>query len=208
MKKLCLVSRRSFFTICGALILPGTAVGQNIRTPWQGEGPFYPDILPEDFDNDLVKNGNSVIEAGGKILNLRCSIVNINSKPVKGITAEIWQTDFNGVYLHSSSFRRKMRDNMFQGFGRSMTDVNGNFFFRTIIPTEYPGRTPHIHLKLFKDGKNILTTQLYINRHPLNEKDFLFKRLTSAEQKINSMNIIPKQKDKGQEYQTSMRIVV
>ena len=67
------------------------------------------------------------------------------------MTAEIWQTDMNGVYLHTGSFGSKMRDNQFQGFGRSITDRNGYFSFRTIIPVEYPGRTPHIHLKLWNE---------------------------------------------------------
>ena len=105
--------------MCGAIVLPGVSLGELIRTPWQGEGPFYPDRIPEDTDNDLVKNGHSTIEAGGKILNLKGSLVNRDSKPIKGMVAEIWQTDMNGVYLHTGSFGSKMRDDQFQGFGRS-----------------------------------------------------------------------------------------
>ena len=200
-----LTSRRSFFTMCGAIVLPGVSLGELIRTPWQGEGPFYPDRIPEDTDNDLLKNGNSTIEAGGKILNLSGSLVNRDSKPIKGMTAEIWQTDMNGVYLHTGSFGSKMRDDQFQGFGRSITDKNGHFSFRTIIPVEYPGRTPHIHLKLLNESENVLTTQLYIQGHPLNKKDFLFKQMTKAEQKINSMKLI---KNNSTEYETSTILVV
>ena len=203
-----LTSRRSFFAICGTIILPSISLGELIRTPWQGEGPFYPDKIPEDTDNDLVKNGNSIIEAGGNILNLMGRLVNRNSKPIKGMTVEIWQTDMNGVYLHTGSFGRKMRDNQFQGFGRSTTDRNGHFFFRTIIPVEYPGRTPHIHLKLWNEGGNFLTTQLYIQGNPLNKEDFLFKRMTLAEQIINSMKLLPAQKNDSTEYETSIVLVV
>ena len=121
------------------------------------------------------------------------SLVNRDSKPIKGMTAEIWQTDMNGVYLHTGSFGSKMRDVQFQGFGRSITDQNGHFSFRTIIPAEYPGRTPHIHLKLLNGNENVLTTQLYIQGHPLNKEDFLFKRMTLAEQNINSMELLPTQ---------------
>jgi len=203
-----LTSRRSFFAMCGSIILPGVSLGELIRTPWQGEGPFYPDRIPEDTDNDLVKNGHSTIEAGGKILNLMGSLLNRDSKPIKGMTAEIWQTDMNGVYLHTGSFGRKMRDNQFQGFGRSITDRNGHFFFRTIIPVEYPGRTPHIHLKHWNEREKDLTTQLYIQGHSLNKEDFLFKRMTIAEQKINSMKLLPTQKNDSTEYVTSVRLVV
>jgi protocatechuate 3,4-dioxygenase beta subunit len=171
----------------------------------QGEGPFYPDRIPEDTDNNLVKNGHSTIEAGGKILNLMGSLINSDSKPIKGMTVEIWQTDMNGVYLHTDSFGSKMRDDQFQGFGRSITDKNGHFSFRTIIPVEYPGRTPHIHLKLLNESENVLTTQLYIQGHPLNKKDLLFKQMTKAEQKINSMKLI---KNSSTEYETSTILVV
>jgi len=203
-----LTSRRSFFAMCGAIVLPGVSLGELIRTPWQGEGPFYPDRIPEDSDNDLVKNGHSTIEAGGKILNLMGSLVNRDSKPIKGMTAEIWQTDMNGVYLHTVSFGSKMRDDQFQGFGKSITDRNGHFSFRTIIPVEYPGRTPHIHLKLWNESENILTTQLYIQGHSLNKEDFLFKRMTLAEQKIYSMKLLPAHTNDSTEYVTSVRLVV
>jgi protocatechuate 3,4-dioxygenase beta subunit len=203
-----LTSRRSFFAMCGAIVLPGVSLGELIRTPWQGEGPFYPDRIPKDTDNDLVKNGYSTIEAGGKILNLMGSLVNRDYIPIKGMTAEIWQTDMNGVYLHTGSFGRKMRDDQFQGFGRSITDQNGHFSFKTIIPVEYPGRTPHIHLKLWDEMENVLTTQLYLHGHSLNKEDFLFKRMTLAEQKINSMKLIPAQSNDSTEYVTSVRLVV
>ena len=101
-----------------------------------------------------------------------------------------------------------MRDVQFQGFGRSITDQNGHFYFRTIIPAEYPGRTPHIHLKLLNGNKNVLTTQLYIKGHSMNKEDFLFKRMTLAEQNINSMELLPAQTNDSTEYITSVRLVV
>ena len=203
-----LVYRRTLFTLCGALIIPDISYGRLIRTPWQGEGPFYPDRIPVDTDNDLVKNGDTSVEAGGKILILNGMLVNLDSKPIIGVSIEIWQTDKNGVYLHSGSFARKIIDKKFQGFGRTKTDRNGRFFFRTIVPTEYFGRTPHIHMKLWRKGKNILTTQLYILDHPHNKKDFLFQRMSLVEQRNNSMKLIAaKDKNRG-EFQTFVKIVV
>ena len=137
-----LTSRRSFFAMFGIIFLPGFSLGEISRKPLQAEGPFYPDSPPEDTDNDLIKNRCSTIEAGGKILNLMGCLVNHDYKPIEGMTVEIWQTDMNGVYLHSGSFGSKMRDNQFQGFGRTITDQNGHFTFRTIIPVEYPVISP------------------------------------------------------------------
>ena len=203
-----LVHRRTLFKLCGALTLPDISYGRLTRTPWQGEGPFYPDRIPGDTDNDLVKNGDTSVEAGGKILILNGILVNLDSKPIIGVSIEIWQTDKNGVYLHSGSFARNTLDKKFQGFGRTKTDRNGRFFFRTIVPTEYPGRTPHIHMKLWREGKNILTTQLYILDHPHNKKDFLFQRMSLVEQRNNSMKLIAaKDKNRG-EFQTFVKIVV
>ena len=203
-----LVDRRTLFMLCGALIIPGISCGNLIRTPWQGEGPFYPDRIPEDTDNDLVKNGDTSVEAGGKILLLNGMLVNLDSQPLKGVSIEIWQTDKNGVYLHSGSFARDIIDKKFQGFGRTKTDRNGLFFFRTIVPTAYSGRTPHIHMKLWREGKNVLTTQLYIHDHPQNKKDFLFQQMSLAEQRINSMKLIPAIVKKTAEFQTFLKIVV
>ena len=203
-----LIDRRTFFTLFGALILPGISSGSLTRTPWQGEGPFYPDQIPEDTDNDLVKNGENSVEAGGKILILKGILVNLASQPVNGVSIEIWQTDNNGVYLHSGSFASAIMDKQFQGFGRTKTDRNGQFLFRTIVPTEYPGRTPHIHMKLWSEGQNVLTTQLYIHNHPQNEKDFLFQRMSLAEQRINSMKLIPATDKNYAELRTFIKIVI
>ena len=203
-----LVDRRKLFTLCGSLIIPGISCGSLIRTPWQGEGPFYPDKIPAETDNDLVKRGYDSVEAGGKILILNGMLVNMKSQPVQGVSIEIWQTDKNGVYLHSGSFARDILDKNFQGFGRTKTDLNGRFFFRTIVPTEYPGRTPHIHMKLWREGKNVLTTQLYIHDHPQNKKDFLFQQMSLSEQRINSMKIIPALVKKADAFHTFIKIVV
>ena len=203
-----LIDRRKLFTLCGSLIIPGISCGSLIRTPWQGEGPFYPDKIPVDTDNDLVKNGDNSFEAGGKILILNGILLNPDSEPVNHVSIEIWQTDKNGVYMHSGSFARDIMDKQFQGFGLTKTDRNGQFFFRTIVPTEYPGRTPHIHMKLWREEKNILTTQLYIKDHPRNNKDFLFQRMSLAEQRLNSMRLIPAKDRKMAELQTFVKIVV
>ena len=203
-----LIDRRKLFTLCGSLIIPSISYGNLIRTPWQGEGPFYPDIIPEDSDNDLVKKGDNSVEAGGKILILNGILVNSDPQPVNQVSIEIWQTDKNGVYLHSGSFARDIMDKQFQGFGRTKTDHKGQFFFRTIVPTEYPGRTPHIHMKLWREGQNVLTTQLYIHNHSQNEKDFLFQQMSLTEQRINSMKLIPATDKNSADLCTFIKIVI
>ena len=141
-------------------------------------------------------------------MNISGILVDVFNKPLKEVLVEIWQTDTDGIYLHSSSFGIKGRDKKFLGFGRSITDKKGKFFFRTIIPSGYPGRTPHIHLKLLRNDSNILTTQLYFHGNPLNEKDFLFKSLNVYEKKLNSLKLVPEVKKNVVEYNTTVILIV
>jgi len=141
------------------------------------EGPFYPDKLPPDTDNDLVLVGNSMTPAKGAITHLSGAILGVNGKPVTTALVEIWQVDHNGVYLHSKSDNRANYDKNFQGFGRCITNLKGEYYFRTIKPVPYPGRTPHIHFIVIKDGKRVLTTQMYVKGEPRNQKDSILNAL-------------------------------
>src|SRR5438034_767346 len=79
-------------------------------------------------------------------------ILGAKGEPLRNAVVEIWQCDNNGAYLHSDSANGKKRDGNFQGFGRFLTGTSGEYYFRTIKPVAYPGRTPHIHFKI-KQGE-------------------------------------------------------
>jgi protocatechuate 3,4-dioxygenase beta subunit len=96
---------------------------------------------------------------------------------VRNAAVEIWQCDSKGVYLHTADSGRRERDKNFQGFGRFLTSSAGEYYFRTIKPVPYPGRTPHIHFKVKRSGKELLTTQCYIKGHPGNERDGIYRSL-------------------------------
>ena len=81
------------------------------------EGPFYPDKLPLDTDNDLVLVNNSKTPAKGIITHLSGKVLGANGKPVANAVVEIWQVDSNGIYFHSESHNRASYDQNFQGFG-------------------------------------------------------------------------------------------
>src|SRR5262249_44518727 len=65
----------------------------------------------------------------------------------------------------------------FQGFGRFLTGSAGEYYFRTIKPVPYPGRTPHIHFKIKKGSKELLTTQCYIKGEPGNARDGILRSI-------------------------------
>ncbi len=146
-----------------------------MRTATVGEGPFYPDKLPIDCDNDLLLINDRITPALGEVTYLSGRVLSPAGEPVRGAFVEIWQCDNNGAYLHKDSSNSKNRDSNFQGYGRFVTDAQGRYSFRTIKPVAYPGRTPHIHFGVSKSGKRVFTTQMLINGHPGNEKDGLFK---------------------------------
>lgn len=145
------------------------------RTASQTEGPFYPDRLPLDTDNDLLIVNDTITPAVGEITHLGGRLLDLKGNPIRGAVVEIWQCDGNGVYLHSGSDNGDSRDKHFQGYGRFLTGRSGEYYFRTIRPVPYPGRTPHIHVIVKKGEKRLLTTQLYVkDEAERNAKDRLY----------------------------------
>jgi protocatechuate 3,4-dioxygenase beta subunit len=170
------VTRRRFIhrAAFGAAMLSvsGAFAEELVRTPRQTEGPFYPDKLPLDTDNDLLIVNDAITPAVGEITHLSGTILDGSGNPVRNALVEIWQTDAGGAYVHSRSSNREKRDGNFQGFGRFLTGSGGEYYFRTIKPTPYPGRTPHIHFAVKTKGQaDPFTTQCYIKGHPRNERD-------------------------------------
>ena len=151
-----------------------------VRTPAQTEGPFYPNKLPLDTDNDLLIVNDSITPAVGDVTHLSGRILDAKGDPVRNALVEIWQVDSKAVYIHTADSSRKERDKNFQGFGRFLTGSSGEYYFRTIKPVPYPGRTPHIHFKIKKDGKELLTTQCYVKGEPRNERDGVFRGIRDA----------------------------
>ncbi|MFM7751104.1 MAG: intradiol ring-cleavage dioxygenase [Opitutaceae bacterium] len=163
---------------------PGLFAEQLALTPRQTEGPFYPDRLPLDTDNDLLVVNDSATPAVGEVTWLGGRLLAGDGSPVRNATIEIWQCDHAGVYLHSRSGGDKTkRDANFQGFGRFVTGSTGEYVFRTIKPVPYPGRTPHIHVAVKRRGRKELVSQCYIKGHPGNERDGVWRGIRDARQR-------------------------
>ena len=162
----------SFFATRGAF------AEQLFATPRLTEGPFYPDKLPLDQDNDLIIISDSLTPAVGEITHLTGRILSAAGEPVKDALVEIWQCDANAVYLHTADSKPKaaQQDKHFQGYGKFTTASDGGYRFRTIKPVPYPGRpAPHIHIKVTKGGRPLLTSQILIRGHEGNVRDGVFR---------------------------------
>ena len=163
----------AFFTV------PGVFAEALTETPPMTEGPFYPDKLPLDTDNDLLRINDGITPAVGAITHLHGKVTDLKGNPVSNARVEIWQVDHNGAYIHSKDggLTGPKRDANFQGFGRFMTGRDGRYYFRTIKPVPYGPRTPHIHVAVYRGNKRALTTQCFIHGDNGNAKDGLIKRL-------------------------------
>ena len=164
-------------------LVPGAFAEELVRTPAQTEGPFYPDHLPLDTDNDLIVINDAITPAIGEITHLHGRILDSRGEPLRNMLVEIWQVDNHGAYLHSGTSNKEKRDKNFQGFGRFMTGSSGEYYFRTVKPVPYPGRTPHIHYAVKGKGMEKFTTQCYIKGHPGNEKDGIWRNIRDPKAK-------------------------
>ena len=116
------------------------------RTVAQTEGPYYKAGSPE--VTTLVDDQTS-----GDLLLLTGQVMTTACEPLAGAVVDVWQADEHGEY---DNVGYRMR-------GRVAADAEGRYVLETVVPGEYPGRTPHIHVKVFSpDGRERLTTQIYL----------------------------------------------
>jgi len=188
-----MLARRNF--LLGLSALPTLWIPNSLATshplpltPMQGRGPFYPHELPADSDNDLMYKQGAATSAQGTVLHLSGWVLNQQGEPQSQALVEIWQCDVHGRYHHPYD-RGGQRDTGFQGYGRTVTQADGRYQFRTMQPVPYSGRTPHIHFKVSGAGIMPLTTQLYIAGETRNARDFLYRRLSATEAERVTMSL-------------------
>jgi protocatechuate 3,4-dioxygenase beta subunit len=183
------ITRRRFVRTAGLAAgfcaVPGAFAEELVRaglrrTAWVTEGPFYPEKLPLDSDNDLIIVNDSITPAVGEITHLAGRVLDARGDPIKNAVVEIWQVDHNAIYLAERDSRTGFDAN-FQGFGRFQTASSGEYRFRTIKPITYPGRlAPHIHFKIKAPGGEPWTTQLYVKDYPDNLRDRIYRGIGDA----------------------------
>jgi len=204
--------RRRFLTGLGlgaaAFLTPGAFAEALQATPRQTEGPFYPDEMPLDTDNDLLILSDSITPAVGEVTHLSGTVKDIKGNAVRNALVEIWQVGAKGAYIHTRDASGKERDKNFQGYGRFSTDSKGRYYFRTVKPVPYPGRTPHIHAAISVGNKRRLTTQCYISGEARNAKDGLYGRLDDADKKSVTVAFKPMKGSKTAERTARWNIVI
>ncbi len=152
-------------------------------TPALTEGPFYPDRLPLDLDNDLLIINDNTTPAVGTVSWISGRVLSATGSPVRGALVKIWQADNNGAYIHTSS-TIKNRDANFQGLGKFLTGSDGKYLFRTVKPAIYPGRTRHVHCRASIPGQSSLTTQQFVEGEPSNAGDGILNSVSAAQRPL------------------------
>ena len=93
--------RRTFLSSLGlaglAFFTPGVMADELTKPPKLTEGPFYPDKLPLDTDNDLIIINDQLTPAVGEITHLSGKILSAAGSPIRNATVEIWQVDHHGA---------------------------------------------------------------------------------------------------------------
>ena len=157
------------------------------RIPAMTEGPFYPTRRPLEDDADLTRvQGQRPAE--GEWLDIEGMVVDLDGRIVDRAEIEIWQCDAYGSYRHPRGAGPRI-DAGFQGFGATVTDARGAYRFRTIRPVPYPGRAPHIHVKLRHPGFGEITSQWFVLGEAGNERDFVFRQLDPGQREQVMLNL-------------------
>lgn len=134
-----------------------TCVSPAALTPAMAEGPYFKPGSPE--RQSLLEDNIT-----GTRLILTGYVLTEDCRPVPGALLDFWQADGNGVY-DNTGYRLR---------GHQFTDEAGHYRLETVAPGQYPGRTPHIHVKVQAPGGPILTSQLYFPGQPGNDTDSIF----------------------------------
>lgn len=165
------------------------------RTPTANEGPYFPNKLPLDTDNDLLIINDAITPAVGDITHLSGRILDAKGNPLRNAMIEIWQCDKDGTYLKQYTQNQQTFDTHFQGYGRFLTSSTGEFYFRTIKPVPYRGRpAAHIHARVWKGDKKLLTTECFVKDFEGNERDNQFRQIRNRDPKGHEslcLNFVP-----------------
>jgi protocatechuate 3,4-dioxygenase beta subunit len=145
-------------------------------------GPVYGHDSIGPLDADLTMNARKNGEPVGERIIVTGRVLDEAGRPVPHTLVELWQANASGRYVHVADQHDAPLDPNFLGAGRTVTDADGRYAFKTIKPGAYPWpnhhngwRPNHIHFSLF--GPSFVTrlvTQMYFPGDPLLPLDPIF----------------------------------
>lgn len=159
--------RRTLMGLSGLVLAassPATAwaqqAGSCVLTPEAGEGPFYLD--PKLTRSDITS------KQPGAPLELALQVVRSGDcATLANARVDVWHADALGLYSGYEKqsgvggISTKLAVGQQYLRGTQFTDVAGNVHFRTIFPSWYGGRTPHVHFKVFLGEHEVVASQIF-----------------------------------------------
>ncbi|PMC16619.1 catechol 1,2-dioxygenase [Oligella urethralis] len=155
-------------------------------TPRTIEGPLYVVGAPVEqgyarLDDGSDKHGHTLIMHG--------TVYGADGQPIPNAKVEVWHCNTKGFYSHFDPTGEQKPFNMRRTI---MADENGQYKFRSIVPSGYGcppdgptqqllnqlgrhgNRPAHIHFFVTADDHRKLTTQINIDGDPLVNDDFAY----------------------------------
>ena len=153
--------------------------------PGMQVGPVFGSSDVDLLDHDLIRNHATTGDPIGERIILHGRVLDEYGRPVPRTLVEIWQANAGGRYRHATDNYVAALDPNFGGGGRTITDAQGRYAFRTIKPGAYPypnhtnsWRPAHVHFSLFGTGfAQRLITQMYFEGDPLMATDDIFNTI-------------------------------
>lgn len=186
---LLIFSLAGYFTVPPAVMLAAKCA----PTPAQTEGPFYPPpsqlAAQVDKDNDLTRLQGRSGRVNGQVIYILGQVRDEECRPIESAAVEIWQAGASGRYSHPRDHNLAPLDADFQFWGKTTTDKDGRYQFKTVIPGQYPAgprwiRPSHIHFRVQRSGFQDLTTQMYFQGDRYQERDPIFLRVPETERRL------------------------
>jgi protocatechuate 3,4-dioxygenase beta subunit len=147
-------------------------------------GPFYVgEHKPVPHGTDISAN------LGGERMFVQSRVTDLEGKPLAGAAVDVWHADDDGYY---DSQRPDYETQGPSSRARFITDADGRFFFRTILPCSYPiptdgpvgemilqvrrhaYRPAHIHFLVDAPGYEPLVTHVFIEGDKYLDSDVVF----------------------------------
>ena len=159
MNRRTLIIKASSTTLLGCSTIPHSGLDTSpidpsdetcVKTLTQMEGPYYHSTLTDTIDmTEGATEG--IVTLHGQLTDTKC-------QSIAQAKIDIWHANQEGEYDLSSGERIH--------YGFVITDENGMFTMRTILPGAYLNgpntyRPRHYHIKIWVQEVELLTTQLY-----------------------------------------------
>jgi protocatechuate 3,4-dioxygenase beta subunit len=131
---------------------------------------------PEKFSesSNLISYPGSFYVATGELLYFKGTVTDSFGIPIAGASIRIWQTNSAGKYQTLLKEDDSYVDSYFTTSGTAITDNLGRYGFKTVFPGFQDDRAPHINIIIAHKDFGEIQTEVYFEKHPLNEEDPIY----------------------------------